>query len=204
MYKNLAELVFVKSELYLYSAVQCSAVQCSAVQCSAVQCTVENYLGFHSADLCVQYRGGILWPLRGLSGTVYYNTLIYTVFTVYPHVRLSVCLRHQVHFQSRPSVRVSVCLSVFTFEVPFKRLFAPTSQSRMSNIFRESESFGKRNGKKWSQIWTFFVWKWSKIAAQKKSFFCCWFYLTKHGRNHIFRWIRDFWSKGVSLILAYL
>ena len=35
------------------------------------------------------------------------------------------------------NVRLSVCLSVclFTFEVPFKRLFAPTSQSRMSNIF---------------------------------------------------------------------
>ena len=62
---------------------------------------------------------------------------------------------------------MSVCLSVrlFTFEVPFKRLFAPTSQSRMSNIFRDSESLGKSNGKKWSQI---LVWKWSKIAAQKK------------------------------------
>ena len=34
-----------------------------------------------------------------------------------------------------PSVRPSVC--VFTFEVPFKRLFAPTSKSRISNIFRD-------------------------------------------------------------------
>ena len=53
-----------------------------------------------------------------------------------------------------PSVCLSVCLSVcvFTFEVPFKRLFAPTSQSRMSNIFRDSESLEKSNGKKWSQI----------------------------------------------------
>ena len=32
-----------------------------------------------------------------------------------------------------PYVCVFVC--VFTFEVPFKRLFASTSQSRMSNIF---------------------------------------------------------------------
>ena len=49
---------------------------------------------------------------------------------------------------------LSVCLSVFvfTFKVPFKRLFAPTSQNRMSNIFRDSESLGKSNGKKWSQI----------------------------------------------------
>ena len=35
------------------------------------------------------------------------------------------------------SVRPSVC--VFTFEVPFKHLFAPTSRSGMSNIFRDSE-----------------------------------------------------------------
>ena len=44
-----------------------------------------------------------------------------------------------------PPVCPCVCLSVcvFTFEVPFKRLFAPTSRSRMSNIFRDSESLGK-------------------------------------------------------------
>ena len=40
----------------------------------------------------------------------------------------------------------------FTFGVPFNGLFAPTSQSRMSNIFRDSESLGKSNGKKWSNI----------------------------------------------------
>ena len=50
----------------------------------------------------------------------------------------------------RLSVRLFDC--VFTFEVPFKRLFAPTSLSRMSNIFRDSESLGKSNSKKWSQI----------------------------------------------------
>ena len=49
-----------------------------------------------------------------------------------------------------PSVRVPVRL--FTFEVPFKRLFAPTSGSRMSKLFRDSESLGKSNEKKWSQI----------------------------------------------------
>ena len=31
-----------------------------------------------------------------------------------------------------------------------------------------------------------------------------WFCLTKHGQNHASRWIRDLWSKGISLILAYL
>ena len=53
-----------------------------------------------------------------------------------------------------PSVFLSVCLfvRVFTFEVPFKRLFAPTSQSRMSKSFRDSESLGKSSGKKWSHI----------------------------------------------------
>ena len=39
-----------------------------------------------------------------------------------------------VHF-----VFCASCL-LFNFEVPFKRLFAPTSQSHMSNIFRDSES----------------------------------------------------------------
>ena len=49
-----------------------------------------------------------------------------------------------------------------------------------------------------------FVWKWSKIAAQKKIKFCCWFCLTKHGGNQASWWIRDLWSKGISLTLAYL
>ena len=50
----------------------------------------------------------------------------------------------------RGRVCLSVCLSVcvFTFEVPFNGLFAPTSRSWMSNIFRDSESLGKNNGKK--------------------------------------------------------
>ena len=52
-------------------------------------------------------------------------------------------------------VAVRVCVRLFTFEVPFKRLFAPTSQSRMSKNFRSSESLGENNGKKWSQIWNF-------------------------------------------------
>ena len=72
----------------------------------------------------------------------------------------------------RLSVRLSVCLSicVLTFEVPFKRFFAPISQSRMSNIFRDSESLGKSNGKNWSQIWTFLFESCLK-SPHKKSFF---------------------------------
>ena len=57
-----------------------------------------------------------------------------------------------------PFVHLFVCLFVClfvrlsTFEVPFERLFAPTSLCRMSKIFRDSEALGKSNGKKWSHI----------------------------------------------------
>ena len=70
-------------------------------------------------------------------------------------------------------VRLSVCLSVrlFTFEVPFKRLFAPPSWSWMSNIFRDSESLGKSNGKKWSHIWSFLFENCQKSPRKKKGFF---------------------------------
>ena len=69
----------------------------------------------------------------------------------------------------RPSVRLSVCL--FTFEVPFKRLCAPTFRSRMSNIVRDLESLGKSNGKKWSQVWTFLFENCLKSPRKKKFFF---------------------------------
>ena len=75
---------------------------------------------------------------------------------------MSVCL----------SVRPSVCPSVhvFTFEVSFKRLFAPTFWSRMSNIFKDSESLGKSNGKKWSQIWSFLFGSGLKLLQKKVCF----------------------------------
>ena len=156
------------------------------------------------------------------------------------------------------SVCLSVCLSVcvFTFEVRFKRLFSPTSRSRMFNIFRDLESLGKRNGKMWSQIWTFLYESCLKLQCKKSLFFLLilpykawwkphlpmnyrplvewrianfgifldvfeflhfrWFFPfkkkirfwgilcpTKHAGNHASRWIRDLWSKGISLILAY-
>ena len=58
-----------------------------------------------------------------------------------------------------PSVCLSVCLSVH---------FAPTSQSWMSNIFRNSESLRKSNGKKWSNIGTFLFGSGLKSPRKKK------------------------------------
>ena len=95
-----------------------------------------------------------------------------------------------------------VCLSPFHV-LNFEAYFAPTSRSRMSKKFRDSESLGKRAGKKWSQNWTFLLGSGLKLPCKKKLVFC-WFSLTKHGGNHASRWIRDLWSKGISLILAYL
>ena len=69
---------------------------------------------------------------------------------------------------------VRLCVCLFTFEVPFNGLFAPTSQSRMSNIFRESESLGKSNGKKWSNIWTFLFGNGLKSPCKKKAVIWVW------------------------------
>ena len=57
------------------------------------------------------------------------------------------------------------------FEVPFKRLFAPTSPSRMSNIFRDSESLWKSYGKKLSQNLKKIPIKGVKSLRKKKVFF---------------------------------
>ena len=71
------------------------------------------------------------------------------------------------------SICVSVCLFVCSlFDVPFNGLFAPTSRSQMSNIFRDSESLGKSNGKKWSHIWTFLFGSGLKSPRKKKFFLC--------------------------------
>ena len=82
-------------------------------------------------------------------------------FPVYEIFKASALWADAFYKSKCPSVCLSVCLSlclsvcVFTFEAPFKHLFSPISQSRMSNIFRDSESLGKSNGKKRSQIWNF-------------------------------------------------
>ena len=60
-------------------------------------------------------------------------------------------------------------LNLITFEVPFKRLFVPTSQSRTSKLFRDLESCGESIEKKWSQIWNF-VFKNGLKSPRWKSF----------------------------------
>ena len=57
------------------------------------------------------------------------------------------------------------------FSVFFNGVFDPTSRSQMSNIFRDSESLGKSNGKKWSNIWTFLFGSCLKSPRKKKFFF---------------------------------
>ena len=69
------------------------------------------------------------------------------------------------------SVCLCVCVSVCSlFEVPFQRLFAPTSRSQMSKNFRDSKSLGKscaRSGLRFEH----FCSKMVKNCRGKKSFF---------------------------------
>ena len=46
--------------------------------------------------------------------------------------------------ENRRAKKSFFSLTFFTFEVSFNGLFAPTSRSRMSNIFRDSESLGEK------------------------------------------------------------
>ena len=59
----------------------------------------------------------------------------------------------------------------FNFFTPFKRLFAPTSQSPMSKLFRFPEYLGKNNTKKWSQIGKLLLIKGVKLLHKKKFVF---------------------------------
>ena len=78
-------------------------------------------------------------------------------------------ISQNVRLSVSPSIRPSVC--VFTFELPFKRLVAPSCRGRMSNIFRDSESLGKSNKKKCCQIGTFLFGNGLKSSNKKKKVF---------------------------------
>ena len=62
------------------------------------------------------------------------------------------------------------CVSPFRV-MALMHMFAPTSRSRMSKLFRDSESLGKSSGKKWSQNGTFFLESGLKLPRKKKFFF---------------------------------
>jgi hypothetical protein len=79
-------------------------------------------------------------------------------------------LPHPIKQRRDEQRKFNFFVSLFPFEVPFNGLFAPTSQSRMSNIYRDSASLGKSNGKKWSNIWTC-VFRSGLQLPHKKKFF---------------------------------
>ena len=72
-----------------------------------------------------------------------------------------------------PYVCVCVCS---LFEVPFKHLFAPPSQSPMSKLFKFLKSLGKSYGKKWSNIWKLLLIKGVKSLRIKIFFFFFFFF----------------------------
>ena len=57
------------------------------------------------------------------------------------------CLKNVLNRRAKKSFFFTF-FGLLWFSVFFNGLFAPTSQSRMSNIFRDSESLGKSNAKK--------------------------------------------------------
>ena len=59
---------------------------------------------------------------------------------------------------------------MFTSEVPLKRLFAPTSRVGCPKILEIRNPWGKVIKEVVSDL-NIFLWKWFKIAAQKKSVF---------------------------------
>ena len=114
-----------------------TTIQCTGLQENALHCRVLKLTALHSTALhftALHLRFGRAQP-KNLSFSK--HRPLGRCFLL---VNLSICLC------------VCLCVCLFTFEVRFKHLFAPTSRSRMSKIFRDSESLGKSNGKKWSQI----------------------------------------------------
>ena len=73
--------------------------------------------------------------------------------------------------ESKP---LSALKLLLVFLTPFSGHFAPTSRSPMCKLFRFSESLGKCNEKKWSQIWKLLLTKGVKSPRQKTpKFFHC-------------------------------
>ena len=106
------------------------------------------------------------------------------------------CLWANAFYKSKcPSVRLSV--RVFTFEVPF----LPPLLKVRSPIFLEIRNpWGEVMARSGIRLENFSL---EVVFNRQKKFFFGWFGLRKQGGNHASQWIRDLWSKGLSLILAY-
>ena len=144
---------------------------------------------FHVWKLCVGFSSGktlpglmctknpaygrhqLSWPMQIVGPIqIWRGCVIYLIIIIF---KASALWADAFYKSKCPSVCVFVCPSVclFTFEVPFNGLFAPTSQSWMSNIFKDFEFLGKSNGNKWSNIWTFLFGNGLKSPRKKKVFF---------------------------------
>ena len=88
----------------------------------------------------------------------------------YEHFCLKI-VENRVTKKSFFSPLFSLFFDLLRFSVFFNGLFAPTSRSWMSNIFTDSESLGKSNGKKWSHTCTFLFGSGLKSPRKKKFFF---------------------------------
>ena len=130
----------IQCSVVLCSAVQCSVVQCNAVQCSEVQwIPVKCSTGQYSAASVVQCSG-----IGGITCTCW------TVFLNRPtrpiqSLSCNVCLSSVVC--DTFAVAMSICLCVYLshfFLTPINNLFAPTSWSSISKLFRFSESLGDK------------------------------------------------------------
>ena len=81
---------------------------------------------------------------------------------------MNILVRKLSKIAAKKKVFFFTFFGLLRFSVFFNGLFAPTSRNRMSNIFRDSESLGKSNGKKWSNIWTFLFQSGLKSPRKKK------------------------------------
>ena len=113
----------------------------------------------------------VCWPSqawRRQGQSIFKASALWPMLSISWNVRLSVRLPVRLSVRLPVSLSVRRSIRVFTFEVPFNRLFASTSQSQMSNIFKNSESLGKSIIKKWSQIWKFLRGSSLKLPNNKK------------------------------------
>ena len=150
------------------------------MQCRSVQCTVLHDVAVNFSNLLK--RAVPIFKALALLADAFYKLKC-------PYI----CL----------SVSVSVCLSVCSLLRYRLTVFLPPLPEVGCPIFWEIQNpLGKVLEISVLKFEHFCLEVVLNCHATKSFFCCCWFCLTKHGGNHAFRWIRDLWSKGISLILA--